>query len=331
MRRQIGVSGVAIAALMLAAAPAMAISLDLGGGSTSGSSSSAIGVNISGSGDLLNGSDTDALVDLGVNGGAKDGSSAILSGGRLVDLGEDGDADVNLDLFGQPGGAGQTYAAKVNLGDGGQDDVILDLFGGDGGSDATTAQVIFGGSRAAGSATDLAGDDAVMLDLFGTGGTDSVQTASIAPRSSTGADADNGGDGTEVFAPAAPGGTQPMPRPLPAGAGGLAKAGIATTGTVKCFSPDATQIDNLLGRTDYSVALTTSWKDADNVKLVPINLCAGARADLDAALAADANIGFLHSAVAGDAEITAALDPGYTPDDVLAVDQSGDELTVYVY
>jgi hypothetical protein len=64
---------------------------------------------------------------------------------------------------------------------------------------------------------------------------------------------------------------------------------------------------------------------------VPVKLCPEARARLEAALAANANIGVMQAAVATTPIITAELAPEYQADDVLAVDQSDQQLTVYVY
>ncbi|HEY0854586.1 MAG TPA: hypothetical protein VGD86_07140, partial [Devosia sp.] len=143
------------------------------------------------------------------------------------------------------------------------------------------------------------------------------------------------GDGTSTAGPGtmtpAPGGNGTIrPQPVrPAASGRVAS--VTTTGATGCFSPDQGQIAHLLGRNTYSAEVTAKFEEADTFKLVPINLCADAEARIDAALATDANISALHSAIAADAEISAALRPGYTPDDVLAADQSGEDLTVYVY
>ena len=56
-----------------------------------------------------------------------------------------------------------------------------------------------------------------------------------------------------------------------------------------------------------------------------------ARARLQAAIDADANVDYMQQAVAADARLNSSLDPSCDPEDVLAVDKSGDDLTVYVY
>ena len=86
-----------------------------------------------------------------------------------------------------------------------------------------------------------------------------------------------------------------------------------------------------MSRSSYSAEWTAELAEVESVRLVPINLCESAEAQLEAALAADGNIGTLRSAIAADAEISAALAPSYQPSDVLAADASGEDLTVYVY
>jgi hypothetical protein len=110
-----------------------------------------------------------------------------------------------------------------------------------------------------------------------------------------------------------------------------AAGGAGAAASANCFSPNEEQIAYLLARGEYNATVTAQWDAADEVSLVPINLCPDARAQLDAALDANANIDAMQAAVAANAEITAELSPSYSTDNVLAVDQSGDELTVYVY
>jgi hypothetical protein len=98
-----------------------------------------------------------------------------------------------------------------------------------------------------------------------------------------------------------------------------------------CFSPDEQQIANLRARTTYDGAMIASWKSASRISIVPISLCPEAKADLAAAIDADANIGYLQAAVAADVRLSSSLDPSYGPDDVLAVDKAGDELKIYVF
>jgi hypothetical protein len=115
------------------------------------------------------------------------------------------------------------------------------------------------------------------------------------------------------------------------GGGGSVRVATATTGSTRCFSPDQGQIAHLLARNDNGMKIAATIDQAEDVKIVPINLCEDARAKLDAALAGDADLGVLQSAIAADAEVSAALEPNYQPEDVMAADQSGEDLTVYVY
>lgn len=317
--------------------------------------------------DLNGGSKTDALVDvdLGTNGGGlvdldtngnTDGVIIDLFGakGAVADidvgLGEEegllgdkallsldgGDgAAIILDLFG-PAGTGDAVAElDLKLGErsllevngDGDASVSIDLFGaGDADASSALAAVELGAGDDA-----LVGDPAVLVDLFGSGTGEDVDDTATGSTGSPGAGGSNGTDGTDGtgVSPTAPGTGIVQPAPLRPGS--TVRVATAPTGSVDCFSPDQGQIAYLLARKAYSAEVTAQWDGAEQVRLVPINLCEDARARLDAALAADANIGILHSAVAADAKLSAALDPNYQPDDVLAVDQSGEDLTVYVY
>ena len=304
MVKQIGLSGVAVAVLLLAVTPAAAVSINLGGSggllsTGSGSSDGNTSVNVNtGDNDLLGSSDAD-------------GDITLLEG--------DDDANANLRLFGAPGNTRTNGTAAVNLGDENEDDVFLDLFGSPTGGSNTASANLFGGGAGNG------GNDAA-LNLFGApggsngNGTDPTQTGST--------NGSGGNSGEDLFGPGG-NGVQPVPPAI----NGASRVRVATIGPVggNCFSPDPGQIDNLLARTNYSMSQTSNWKSADNVNVVPINLCPDARTKVSEALEANANIEFLHSAVAGDAKISGALNPNYDPDDVLAVDQSGEDLTVYVY
>jgi hypothetical protein len=233
---------------------------------------------------------------LGVNG---DGDAAVNVG--LLD-GDAADPEVSLSLGG--GNAGNVLGRGVEV----------DLFGSDV-DDTETGSVAPGTGGTPGA---------------GGSGTGSPGSGSGDVANNGDEDAgDNGAGGPAVVSPA-PGGAGVTPRPIRPGASGRL-ASVTTTGSTACFSPDQTQIDHLLGRNTYSAEVTARLSEADNFRLVPINLCADAKARLDAALAVDANIGALHQAIAADAEISAALEPSYAADDVLAADQLGEDLTVYVY
>jgi hypothetical protein len=302
-----------------------------------------------------------ADVDVGA-GGEGEGLLDLGDVNSLANLDTSGDDGVILDLFGE---SGTVADAQLGLGDDalGTDDGLLGV---NGEGDEAVNVNLYGRSAPAGSSERLAtidlGDDAgglagapaATIDLFGPGGgdTDDTATGSVTPGTggtsgggSTGGGAptdvanndDGSDDGTGTAAPGAvtpaPGAgsaTSVRPQPIRANAGRVAS--VTTTGsTTTCFSPDQGQIAHLLARNTYSAEVKAELQAAEKIQLVPINLCADARAQLDAALAADPNIGALQTTIAADAEISAALEPAYQPDDVLAADPSGEDLTVYVY
>lgn len=309
----------------------------------------------------------EGLLDLG----AEDGLVNLDTGGDdgvILDLfGEAGTvADVELGLDGDGGllGIGGGPGATVSVG--GED--VLGI-NGDGNADVNVG--LLNGNPAdpevsiglgSGDGTGLVGgaDTSVTVDLFGPADTDDTTTGSVTPTpggpttggpttsdpgsSGPGDTADTGDDdgttgpGTTSPGTGGPGtGSGPIVKPAP-GAGGVSpvrpaagRVASLTTGATTCFSPDEGQIAHLLARNSYSAEVKAELQAAEKIQLVPINLCADARAQLDAALAADPNIGALQTTIAADAEISAALEPAYQPDDVLAADPSGEDLTVYVY
>ncbi|MET0530178.1 MAG: hypothetical protein ABW003_17890 [Microvirga sp.] len=110
---------------------------------------------------------------------------------------------------------------------------------------------------------------------------------------------------------------------------------ITVTGTGRreadCFAPDPTQIAYLLGRNNYDATVTDAWSGAADVSIVPVHLCPDARSGVEAVINADPNMDALRRAVEATTTITATLEPQFEVDDVLAVDRSGANLTVYVY
>ncbi len=360
--RNIYLSGVALAALLLAASPASAQLLNLGGGGGSG-----IGI------DLGGGSGDGGLLDLGggSNGGAESNSSVDIDlggidldddgvlDGTLIDIDGDGDADlidldgdgigdqqVDIDLF----GVGENGETQLAVGTDGNDEVIVNLFGASGQGETATANILPGGSdnlfsdKADEAAVELGGNNAIV-DLFGSGGSDDTARVAINP----------GGDGTDaavdLFGPdGGSGGTGVDPTETGSMGGGTGNGGDGTGGlfapnggsatrvatvnarrNVSCFSPTDEQIAHLLGRNSYSAGVAASWQNASDVNLVEIELCPDARAQLAAALAASPNIGLMQAAVASSRLITAELAPQYGVGNVLAVDKSGSNLIVYVY
>lgn len=331
MRKKIAITGAALMVLLLATASANAISFTIGGsglvsvdGSADSSSSSGVGV------------------DLDLFGGKK----LVTTGGdNLVTVDTSEDSDALITLFGGSG-SGST-GVDVNLGGGADDGVSVSLFGGaDAGGGEVTVDPFGGAEETAFISLFGTGDDAggnaplgaTTPDIFGPSGSgqtgssgiDNTQTGSVA---GNGAGAGTGGAGAGAAGTGEGGvfgsGAQDLTLAPSARTRVSATAGVQVQ--TACFSPDEQQIANLRARATYDGSMVASWKSASNISIVPIKLCPEARARLAAAIDADANIGYLQAAVAADARLSSSLDPSYDPEDVLAVDKAGDELTIYVF
>lgn len=333
------------------------------GGSGESTSDGGVGVSVGSDGESGSGASVglDAGVDANLDVDGSDGELLDLfgtkelvttgTGDNLVTVDTGDDADALITLFGQSDGG-----------------VEVDLLGG-GGTDGDAAISLFGAAQPQGGATVAVGgggsDDGVIVSLFGAGAggggqfsedpalglfgagagdegrASDIETGSVgnAPAPASGASASGapapgpgvGGAGGAQSAMSAP--IPPAPARITAGATARVATRTAATASIegKCFAPDEQQIANLLGRNRYDASVAASWQQATKVNVVSINLCRDARARLAAALEADANARFMHSAVAGTPELTDELDPSYRPENVLAVDQAGEDVTVYVY
>lgn len=253
------------------------------------------------------------------------------------------DEDVFLRLF----GAGvDESTASVDLG--GEGNLDIEMFGADTGSkegqDPTAVEVrLFGSSAGGGDSGPSRGSEEPRMDMSagdsGAGG-DRMRMMSepmIASSRSTGGEGDPGTDEfTTASTARADGGGGAAAMPPPTGAASvpqtrMAARGGAGTGTDRaCFTPTEAQIDFLLGRSSYSPEDAEQWQQAARVNVVPVNICPAAAAQLEAAIAADPEIGYMQSAVAGSEKLSAELDP-HSPDQVLAVEEANEEVTVYVY
>jgi hypothetical protein len=335
MMKYLVLSGVALTVLMLAAAPASAqinlggnvgvdVNLDAGNGNIvdiNGDGDAAVDVNLgtgdNGVGHLVDlGGDVDTLIDLNGNG--------------IIDADE---LDATIDLFG-PGGKSRV-AVGTDLVDGADgDDVILTLFGPSGDGDVANVNILPTGPGAGG----IDPSD-VIFDIFGPEPAspmppaDPTETGSIPDGSGGGGGDDDdgntvgdgpGGRSTEIA------GTRNNETSVARPGGNAVR--VASTGKVKadCFIPDDTQIAHLVNRNSYDASVTASWQQTAKVSLVPINICPEAKAKVATALQAKADIGAMMAAVSANAKIKGALG-GRGPGNVLAIDQSGDTLTVYVY
>ena len=324
MKKQLVLSGVALSVLMLAATPAFAqLNLDLDNGV-------AVELNLDGDGNGnlvdLNG-DGEAIVDVDLGAG-DDGDLVDLDGNGIIDA---DDLDVTVDLFG-PAKNGHTRLAVGSGVNGDDDDAIVTLFGPRGDSDVANVNLFPSGHD-----TGPAGAADVTLDLFGPDPVeqDPTETGSIPQHGGNGngiGDGDGNGTGngpggraTEI---AAAGSDDPR-LARPAGNVRVAATGNAADDG-NCFTPDDTQIAHLVNRNSYDASVTASWQSAAKISLVPIKLCPEAESKVVAALNAHAGIGVMQAAVSANARIRSALG-GRGPGNVLAIDQAGDTLTVYVF
>jgi hypothetical protein len=243
----------------------------------------------------------------------------------------------------------------------------VDLGGLLGGNNTDTATVTVGGSSSGGIDADVnlggnpGGSNGTLLDLFG----NELVTADLsAPNGSSTIDLLGGGDTTVVVGgpgiiddlfgsgvttaqvglglPDADGVVEDLFGPLSGGNGGGGNGGngggggngsgggvqVAALGNVDaCYSPNSMQIDKLANRHVYTAETFASWRGATTLKIVRINLCdaAGARIEGNANVAALQN--YLASFPAFSARLKAK---GFAPDDVIAVDRTGNTLIVYV-
>ena len=99
----------------------------------------------------------------------------------------------------------------------------------------------------------------------------------------------------------------------------------------KCLSPNRAQLAHLLSRNQYAPEMGVGWARA-RVKLVPVNICAEARAAVSSALSADSNIAVLRSIIADTRKVRRSLSrERHDDDDVLAIDQKNGSVIVYVF
>lgn len=98
---------------------------------------------------------------------------------------------------------------------------------------------------------------------------------------------------------------------------------------VNCSVNDGRQVLQLASQAKLN---PNAWTSAANVQVVPVKLCAQARAQVAQIFAASGKIQQLQRAAAGDALITASLNrTRYDANDVFAVQATGGRLMVYVY
>ena len=120
------------------------------------------------------------------------------------------------------------------------------------------------------------------------------------------------------------------------GSGGGLLASASTdagvnAGADACLTLDAAELDQLIQRHIYNRATFNSWASAQSLKIVEVDFCDVAVADVAAAASGSANVASLQAFLAAQAKVNAGLQSkGYSAGDVIAADHSGEVLIVYV-
>ncbi len=290
------------------------VEADLGGGELLDTGETRRLLDLGSTGDLLDLRGTGDLLDLGSTGDLLD-----LGPGNLLDL-DGGDAEeVALDL-------GNTKIdADLNPSDNDAPLARLTLGTGD---DGVAGTGLLSGTD--GTAT-VGGGNAANISL----GTNDDGTGSGGGGSggdSNGA-AGNGGGGSAVGGGGNSGGGSAGP------VGGNGGSGdddgdlfaAATTGTTACMTLDAAQLDQLMQRHTYNSATFNSWASARALKIVEVDFCDQAVAQVAAAASSSSNVARLQAFLAAQAKVSAGLrSKGHSAGDVIAADHSGEVLIVYV-
>ena len=298
--------------------------------------------------DLSGNDDADAAVEIDLGETGSIGGDGI-TGGRLLDLG--GDAGVvdltdDGDVFAPGTDATADFGDSRLLGDvnlGGGEGPLLDLdfaneddgLAGTSLLPNTLGKTAIGGGNVAtfalsnpdSTGSGDGGDDGTGGGADATGGADDT--------GGTGGDSDDGTDGTVGDDEDDPGiddeatgaiGTLP-PRVPAASARGRAAAG----GGSSCLSLTGQDINYLVERHDYDWPTFTTWADATSMNVVEVDICDDVEANIDLAVEASANVDRLQGFLASQAKVRAGLQQtGYTTEDVIAADDAGDTLVVYV-
>ncbi|MEO6015543.1 MAG: hypothetical protein ABIQ30_18395 [Devosia sp.] len=299
----------------------------------SGTSVSALSINLGGGDaplvDLGNGNNADATisVDTGTALGGGSSSTGNIDAAVNLGLGSNGGSDASVVNSGGTGGL-------LNLGgDGG----LANLGSHDDSEDADLLDIETGGRNGSGNGRllDLANADAT-LNLGGNGrlldlGTSNAPTARISINTdpiitgSTG----NGRTGT---GPVGTNGTNASGLGGVGSVGGSAGSrGPQAIPPVACLTMDDKQVAQLVTGHEYGRATFNSWSDTRSLQVVELNLCNGADTEISAAVASDANVARLQTFLAGQVKVKAGLkSEGHAPGDVIAADNKGSVLIVYV-
>ncbi|QEE21432.1 hypothetical protein FNA67_15100 [Youhaiella tibetensis] len=99
-----------------------------------------------------------------------------------------------------------------------------------------------------------------------------------------------------------------------------------------CSAASGNQVLQLVAASKYSNRMINGWSRATNVQVVPIRVCSAAKANLAAAAASNRTFGLMQQAVLTDPLIsTSLMRAKSSAGRVLAVNQAGKTVTVYVY
>lgn len=279
--------------------------------------------------DLSGNDETDAVVDLDLTstgGIGETGNLLDLGGsGRVLSLtGTSGDEDVLLDL-------GNTdVVGDVNLENDDDPTARVDLIGNDGVARSgllrgTDGLVTLGGDNAATISLSDSGDDGTGGDGTGTGSDGGDGTGN-------GGDGDGDGAGNAGAASAGSNTAGTMAASSRTATNTTARTNLrANAGATACLDVGANQIGQLVDRHTYDEQTFKAWADARSMKIVEVDICDRAVAQVETALDGSANIARLQAFLASQAKVRAGLQStGYTTNDVIAADDGGDTLIVYV-
>ena len=274
------------------------------------------------------------LTSTGSIGDSGDGLLDLGGGGNLLDLGsgEDdvtadlGDTDViaDLNLEGDDEPAAQVNLLSARRGIAGTGA----LSGSDGvvtlGNNAATIALTGDDDSGASDSTTGGGDDGTGGSGGSTGGSGDDGSAT----GGTGADDGTAGDGAAATGTTG-GGAATSTRVATNTVSRTATR--ATTDQSACLSLTGDQLNQLVDRHSYDWNTFSSWADADALRVIEVDVCGNATAQVDLAVESSANVARLQAFLASQAKVREGLQQtGHTADDVIAADGAGDELVVYV-
>lgn len=253
-------------------------------------------------------------------GGAGSGALVTIGGGQADDSG--------LINVGLGGGGGNIVDANVLPTSSGASVANANLSVGSGSLVSTDLSVL--GTVVNSSADILGSDGTTSANASLLGGTVSVngiiKLGSGSGGNSGGGGSNGGGNGGSKPGPVAgaPGSGPGAPGARPGQGGG----GAAIQVQLACSEVDQRRALGLFNGTAVTERAISQWYNAKSVRVVHLPLCASERSRLGATLAGSAKLGMIQSHVATAGVLSGS---GYGQRNVLAVDESGGQLTVFVY